>query len=127
MLNCVTNNTMKRLIVFALVSFTISAARLRSAGKGIDEILKEEGADLPSTVENVNVKLPNQGVYVKSSQLDGAHWNWILSGGSGNRLIRDYMTLHKQQHKGDVPKWALENSEQGQRQEQLKDSLQAIQ
>jgi hypothetical protein len=93
---------MLRLVVFAVIALAVSAGRLRSLREDIDEILKEQGVKK-----------------IQSADLDRAHWNWILPRGDGNRLIRSYMTMHKQQHKGDVPKWTVEGSEQQQEEERM--------
>ena len=39
-----------------------------------------------------------------------AHWSWITRAGMGSRLLRNYLTLHKQQHVEDPPKWEVRST-----------------
>ena len=64
----------------------IPVYRQEAPAKSIDDILSEQ--------QKSSRKGQNEN-----------HWSWVKGAGMGNRLLRQYLTLHSQQHLEPAPAW----------------------
>ena len=92
-------------LILATCISLVSGGNIRQADRSVDKYKDDVSVDdiLKAQKEISEGRVDNKGN-------EFAHWSWITRAGMGSRLLRNYLTLHKQQHVEDPPKWEVRST-----------------